>query len=335
MRNSLLCLVFLALLVLSCSDDDDTLSPTDREGIFEQVWKDFDDNYSYFEVKGIDWDSIYDLYRPQIINGETSSFRLEEILAEITLALQDLHVNFTSSSSGYRYSNRGDFPANSPRHAINYLKNFTFENSNITYAKVENTNIAYLRVKHLSQAADFSQLENVVADLPNKDALILDLRDNGGGSDAIARSFVNRLTKEERVHELVRFRNGPEWDDFEEWREVKIKPDNPIDFDKPIVVIINRGVVSSAEAFVTMMKVLPNTTLIGDTTRGSTGNPAVFRLPNSWSYRISRWQAVTPDFKFIEDNGIAPGEIIYNTEESDQNGQDLMLERAIEILESN
>jgi C-terminal processing protease CtpA/Prc len=115
--------------------------------------------------------------------------------------------------------------------------------------------------------------------------------------------------------------------------EAKITPNDPIVFENPIMVLINRGVVSSSESFVTMMMTLPNTTLVGDTTRGSTGNPEEFVLSNGWKYRISSWQAVTPAFEFIEDQGIARDIVIYNREESMNEGRDLILEKAIELLQ--
>jgi C-terminal processing protease CtpA/Prc len=43
--------------------------------------------------------------------------------------------------------------------------------------------------------------------------------------------------------------------------------------------------------------------------------------------------SVTPDFEFIEDQGIAPDVVINNTEESVEEGRDLILEKAIELLE--
>jgi carboxyl-terminal processing protease len=191
----------------------------------------------------------------------------------------------------------------------------------------------YVRIKNLSGNGDFQPLQSVLSELSQKDGIILDLRDNGGGNDGIARGFVNKITEIERTYELVRFRNGPGRNDFGDWIEAKITPDDPITFEKPIIVLINRGVVSSAESFVAMIKTLPNAILLGDTTRGSTGNPKEFILSNGWKYHISSWQSVTPDFEFIEDQGIAPDVVINNTEESVEEGRDLILEKAIELLE--
>ena len=268
-----------------------------------------------------------------MVNGETTTTELASILGDMTLALQDLHVNFVAGNNGYQFDNRDQFASNAPVNAVRYLSTISINTNTVRYGLIEELNVAYLHIKTLNGSSNFSPLEDVFADLPERDGVILDLRDNGGGSNGVARAFVNKLTTEERVYELVRFRNGPGRDDFGDWIEGTIAPDDPIDFDAPIVVLTNRGTVSSAESFVLMMSSLPNVTIVGDTTRGSTGNPKVFTLSNSWTYKISSWQAATIDFELIEDRGVAPDIAIANTESSVDAGLDLILERAFEEFE--
>lgn len=325
--------IWIFLIALVGCKDDQTGAVNGLEGHFEKVWNDFNQTYSYFELKGIDWDSVYNKNRSKVINGQTTSSELADILGEMTLALRDIHVRFTAGTTMYQFQNRDQFASNAPSNAPNYLSSISFDTNTLLFGDIRNLSIAYLRVKNLSSRGDFQPLASVPSEISDKAGLILDLRDNEGGSDAIARSFVNKITGTERIHELVRFRNGPGRNDFGDWIEAKITPDDPIVFENPIVVLINRGVASSAESFVTMMMTLPNTTLVGDTTRGSTGNPKEFTLSNGWRYRVSSWQAVTPEFEFIEDHGIAPDIAINNTAESMNEGRDLILEKAIELLQ--
>ena len=324
---------FLSLFVLffasSCGSDPVQPIVIDVEAMFEQMWNDFDRNYSYFDTKNVDWDSVYQANRPQIINGETSLAELAEIMGQMTLSLRDLHVRFQANGITYQFDNRDQFEANSPANAVNYLSVVGFENASLLFGDIADQEISYLHFKNLSSDGVFDPLLTLLATAGNKAGLILDLRDNSGGNDAIASGFVSRLIQQEYLYEFVRFRDGPESDDFGEWIERRIVPDNPISFDNPIMVLINRGTVSSAESFTAMMSTLPNVTLIGDITRGSTGNPGLFTLSNGWSYRISRWQAATPDFMLIEDLGIAPDIAITNTQESVSDGRDLILEEAI------
>lgn len=321
------------ILLASCDNDDDIKRGNDLEAIFDEAWNEFDRTYSYFEIKEVDWDSLYAANRPKIINGQTTPLELAEILGEMTLLLKDLHVQFVAGSTVYQYKNRNDFAANSPENAVNYLSAISSNTNTLIIGDIDDSNLQYLRFKNLSRNGNFQSLESVINNLADKDGLVLDLRDNGGGNEAIAKDFVNRITRAERTYQLVRFRNGPARNDFGDWIEASIIPENSVNFEKPIVVLINRGVASSAESFVHMLKTLPNTTLIGDTTRGSSGNPGEFTLPNGWKYRVSRWQVVGPDFSFVEDKGIAPDFVIDNTEESIAERKDLILEKAIELIQ--
>jgi hypothetical protein len=53
------------------------------------------------------------------------------------------------------------------------------------------------------------------------------------------------------------------------------------------------------------MRELPSVTILGDTTGGSSGNPAQHRL-GAWSYMVPRWIEWTADRRVIEWNGIPP-----------------------------
>ena len=55
-----------------------------------------------------------------------------------------------------------------------------------------------------------------------------------------------------------------------------------------------------------MMKALPHVTLIGQPTRGASGNPASVDLPNGISVSYSRWVDMLPDGTPIEGKGVSP-----------------------------
>lgn len=324
-------IAFFIIGITSCHKDE-PIDRSEQEIYFEQFWNDFNKTYSYFTLKKVDWDLVYQETKNKI-NSETTPSEFENILADIILSLKDIHVRLITDTKTHRYSNSDLFERNSPANANKYLSSINLNSKSLTIGDIKNTNIAYLRVKNLDPSGNFDPLNTVLDDLPMKDGFILDLRDNYGGNDGIAKTFVNRLTQENVVHGYVRVRNGSDRDDFGEWHARTLTPDNPVDFTKPITVLTNRFVVSSGEGFVTMMMVLPNTTLIGDTTRGATANPKEFTLPNGWKYWVSSWQATTSTHQLIEDHGIAPNISITNTKESMEQGKDLILEKAIEVIQ--
>jgi hypothetical protein len=64
----------------------------DPVAVFDQFWNDFNEYYANFEERGIDWDSMKQVYAPQV-NQETSDDELFTILTALVKPLDDGHVN--------------------------------------------------------------------------------------------------------------------------------------------------------------------------------------------------------------------------------------------------
>ncbi len=327
-------LLLTLLLFISCSDDDSEL-PSEFEVMFEEFWSDFDRLYPYFEIKGIDWDSARTASLVDIRAG-ISGTEFESLLAELSLSLRDLHVSLQTPSGLHQYSKRDQFPANLPDSAINYLTDIKMDDDVLQFGTIENSTIGYLRIKtftgdHIAFDPIFQELlENEI--VPSKSALILDVRENGGGNEAIGGVLAVKLLDEEKEYKLTRRRDGAGRNDFTNWESAVLPSLDPVGWTNPIIVLTNRGCYSSTESFVLMMRQIPNTMIIGDITGGATGSPEEFILDNGWAYRISTVQTASPDIRIIEDQGVVPDVFVSNTDESYEQGRDLMLERAIELL---
>ncbi|MEX0298387.1 MAG: S41 family peptidase [Kordiimonas sp.] len=59
---------------------------------FESFWAYFNENYAFFQERGIDWDSAYALTRP-LISQDMSEEALWDTLAELIRGFEDGHVN--------------------------------------------------------------------------------------------------------------------------------------------------------------------------------------------------------------------------------------------------
>ncbi len=141
-----------------------------------------------------------------------------------------------------------------------------------------------------------------------------------------ARSFGNQSRKADH-----RYRNGPNHNDFSSIHERRFSPSGDWQFTRPVAVLIGDRCVSSSESFILMMTTLEHVITIGDTTRGSSGNPREFRLGDGTRYTIPRWVAYKTDMTVLEDVGIFP-DIPIPADSSVVNRQDRVLEKAIEIL---
>ena len=80
-----------------------------------------------------------------------------------------------------------------------------------------------------------------------------------------------------------------------------------------------------------MMKAIPHVTLVGQPTRGASGNPQPVKLSNGVQVFFSRWVDLLPDETPIEGVGVSPDHLVQHVRTG---GRDPTLEAAIKMLTS-
>jgi hypothetical protein len=319
------------LLTTGCADAlTDPVAPDDRAPLFDQLWRDFDARYSHFELKDVDWDTLRTVYRPRAAaaSGDAAFF---DVLAALLAELEDGHVSLYAPFATYQY--RGfyeDFPRS---FAPALLREYVTGGRRLSRAVESGTiagDIGYLRVKTFAgPASDFSVVADALPSLRTRRALILDLRDNGGGSDQNARLVAQSFVREQRLVRYVKYRNGPAHDDFTALTPDYLAPGDGPAFTGPVILLTNRRCTSTCESFVLMMRPRPSTRQVGDRTGGSSGNPAMRELANGWAYRLSTWVMLTPERVPVEGRGLAPDvRVTFGADAP----RDAVLERAIALL---
>jgi carboxyl-terminal processing protease len=160
-----------------------------------------------------------------------------------------------------------------------------------------------------SLTADENTTKNMLAafdSLLDAKGLIVDLRVNGGGDERIAQQFVSRLVSEPLVYASHKVRGGAAYENFLPPMNRQVMPRAGQTYRGPVVGLIGRGCVSSGEAFALMLRALPQTKLIGQPTRGASGNPHPIALPNGVTVHYPIWISLQLDGKPLEGVGIAP-----------------------------
>ena len=76
---------------------------SEPEANFEHLWKAYDKGYAIFGPKQINWDAIYNVYRPQV-TSETNDDKLFEIMSNMIGHLNDNHVSLRSANPTRQYS---------------------------------------------------------------------------------------------------------------------------------------------------------------------------------------------------------------------------------------
>lgn len=331
--NKHLILVLLAVLSWSCEEILLEATPENRpQQNFDLLWQSFDRHYSFFELKNIDWDSTYAVYRP-LVTHSISDEELLVILGEMLLSLEDGHVNLYTPLGAVAYDFTAGFPVNAPILAPDYLETRTDPNPVLFYGKIKGENIGYLYIDNFGeQESLYKAIDRVLEELGDSSAFVVDVRSNGGGSDGNSDLIASRFADRKRLYERIKYRNGPEHNDFTEWIDRYIEPAGPRQFLQPVAVLTNRSTFSAAEAFVLAMRILPHVTVIGGRTGGGSGNPIYRELPNGWAYRLSNWVIATPEGETYEQTGLLPDLEVNITRRDSLAGRDAILEAAVEYL---
>ncbi len=322
---------------------DDGQTTTGAQALFDQVWDDFDGNYSYFTYKGIDWDQLKTTYRPNFAGNLSADEFVDQLLVMLS-ELSDWHVAVQRADGTWEGTETEEVQINytsTPRNRYTLEGYQTLGDNVIWHAWFEN-NIAYLRVDTLETGAwnDITEddIDNIFQTYADAAGMIIDIRPNSGGNENNATMIMSRLVDAAVTYGYVETRNGPGHDDFDDMVEKILTPSTGTRFNGPIVGLIGQRCMSSAEWFTLMLRAA-GAKLVGDTTRGASGNPQEFGpLSNGVKYMISTWIAYAADEtgavgQGIEDNGIAP-DVAIDPGESFDDEHDYVVEEAITQLQA-
>ena len=325
----------LAALLTACVDPflgpaPDPENPAEN---FQALWTEFDRHYSFFELKGVDWDALREEYAARV-TPETGDRELLRAMGEMLDHLEDGHVNVYASVGQYAYNDWFEpYPESFWWPMIEERVVSMRYSPDLRVAWGRFWTIGYLYIADFVGDARVGYVEEAVRDLQRYDALILDVRNNVGGSARSAREVAGLFARDRFHHLDVRYRNGPAHDDFTEPDPQYVAPREP-HFDGPVAVLTNRRTFSAAEDLVLAMKRIPHATVIGDTTGGGAGSPITRELPNGWTFRLSRWQATDPSGWTWEGVGIAPDLRVVQTDEDRTHGREPVLDSARAVLEA-
>ena len=195
-----------------------------------------------------------------------------------------------------------------------------------------------MHYESFSYAIGEGNLDEVLAYLATASALIIDVRDNGGGSISNVETLVRRFITEKMRAGSICHKTGPGHGDFSEPYDFYFDtaPEGRMCWGKPVVVLCNRSTFSAANNFVSIMKYVPGVTIVGSTTGGGSGMPFSSELPNGWGVRFSASPVRDPAGNLTE-FGVEPSEGFKVDFDPVQalDGHDTMLDFAIERALAN
>lgn len=307
-------------------------APDDPLAIYDEAWTFAEQRYAFFGFKDVNWDSVRDLYRP-MVQQDMSSEELFEVLDQTFYALRDGHVNIrTPFDRSRNWTWYLDFPPNFDADLLE-RSYFNQEQSFIgPFTVMDFGDIGYLRYPSFGAGFSESQLSYILNRFENKSGLIIDIRNNGGGSIENINKLAGRFTENPVLTGRQRFRLPEARDAFGPWSYLVQEPsDEGVRWTKPVVVLTNRSCYSAANAFAQTMRNLPTVTLVGDWTGGGGGIPATTVLANGWTLRVSHTQFESLLGDNLED-GVPPDVRVDLDPDDAEAGLDSILEAAFDLL---
>lgn len=287
LMNILLAICFVPLLS-GCNEIEDFSN--DNTGNFDALWNFVDAHYCFFDNKNIDWAAIGTKYRAeaQVAGSQRALF---DVMARMLNELHDGHVNLSSwFETSYYRKWWSDYPQNYDERVVqqNYLDFNYMQLGVVTYAIILPYNVGYLRIPTFGASLGEANIDAILDYFSTCTGLIIDVRDNGGGELTSAEKYVCRFIDKPITAGYIMHKNGPGHDDFSKPYRYEYKPaEGRLLWLKPIAVLTNRSTFSAANNFVSIMKTLPQVTVVGSTTGGGSGMPLSSELPNGWGVRIS------------------------------------------------
>lgn len=335
MRSTKLIIFFAAVLLCGCHKAE--MFEDDAFGNFDALWTAIDEHYCYFAEKNLDWEAIGRQYRAQITPEMTSS-ELFDLCGHMVNELQDGHVNLSSSwNSTYYRKWWSEYPQNFDLRCLEqYYLDFDWQTtSGLIYKHLSDGNssdVGYLRYPSFSNAISDLSLDYALLSFIDCRALIIDIRDNGGGSLTNVETLVSRFIDSEITAGYILHKTGPGHDEFSEPFEFRYKPANRVQWLRPVILLTNRSCFSAANNFAAIMKTLPNVLIVGAKTGGGGGLPFSAELPNGWLIRFSASPILDPNGESVE-HGVNPTTgLEVNCLSTDlAAGHDAILDKALQI----
>jgi hypothetical protein len=218
-------ITLLALLSTACGKwivgDNPRNTPRNNYAFFYQTVK---ENYSFFPEKEVDWEALDRMYRP-LVNDSISNDSLYTILSTMLYALKDGHVNLYVGHNRSRNADWYlDYPAN---FNAGFLNRHYWGKDYQSTGPLLNTwldSVGYIYYGSFSRSISKSNLDHVLNRFADAKGLIIDVRENGGGSMSNVWRWMERFVDTTMVMGTMDYKVGPNGDQFSKLDSFIVKP---------------------------------------------------------------------------------------------------------------
>jgi len=279
-------------------------TPETASAAFDQLWEAFDRDYAMFVLRPeVDWAQLREQWRPLAVKS-ASPAELANVCAELLKPLRDLHIYVRLNDKALPVFNRPR-SANANWNAISSLLGELHGGHDVAWTLTTN-NIGYIQIAAWIDDETPGACDEALEQMRDTRGLVVDVRLNGGGSEALARKVAGRFVDKEFVYSNSQFRNGPAHTNLTEKFPRVIRPRGLWRYNRPVMLLIGQNCMSSNESFIAMMTGDPLVTTMGDHTCGSSGNPKRVELPFGITATLPQWIDYRPDGIALDERGLEP-----------------------------
>jgi retinol-binding protein 3 len=284
---------------------DMTVDAATRAAVIDSAIKNLNEAYVFPEVAK----KMEQALRERVANKEYDSVTSAKAMAEkLTTDLQavshDKHLRVRYSYEAIPERHNAEEPT---AEEIEQFKTY-LRQTNYGFEKIERLpgNVGYLDLRGFNPA-EFAADTGAAAMnfLANTDALIVDLRRNGGGDPAMVAFLTSYIFGAEPVH-LNDLYFRPE-DSTRQWWTLPHVPGKRFGDKKEVYVLTSKRTFSAAEEFTYNLKNLKRATIIGETTGGGAHPGGGRRLNAHFQMFVPSGRAINPISKTNwEGTGVEP-----------------------------
>jgi serine/threonine protein kinase len=305
------------------------ITPALAERAFERLWITFDTSYPMFAVRPeLDWIRLRKQYLPRAL-AAASTYEFAGICAEMLSQFHDPEVELTLAGAEVpvfwtpRRAN-GNLPAYGP------LLGLPPSRREVDWT-VTGDNIGFLAI-HRWRGTVAKDCDAALERMRGTRGLVVDVRWNPGGNEALAREVAGRFLNAPFIYLLsrVRLADAPSGLSSESRRSAA--PRGPWRYDPPVLLLIGPACMGANESFIAMMTGAPNVTTIGQPTAGADGLPQTVELPLGMTVTVPEAIVYLPNGACVSQRGILPQIEFKASPGAFQGGRDGLLRAALDRL---
>lgn len=281
-----------------------TVSTELKNGTIDQIEKSMQERYVFPEVAEKAAKTLRVYQRLGKYESITEGSEFARVLTQhLNEVCKDAHLRVRYSEAVLPIRQNRNAPSKQEIEQMEKQKRL----ANVGFEKVERLmgNIGYLKFNYFDDGEGMARPVKAAFDfLAETDALIIDVRDNGGGSPDGVRHICSYLFSEKPVHlNDLYFREGNTTEEF--WT-LKTVPGKRY-LNKDVYVLVSKRTGSGAEEFSYNLKNLKRATLLGENTWGGANPGGTVRLNDHFQIFIPVGRAINPYTKTNwEGTGVDP-----------------------------